>query len=116
MHERKQEMIDSKPFAMFFNARETGRRLAVNPKTVVAGCEMADPIIALSYLELYAHSLGLGSLWDDLAATVAAQIPAVSSLFGIPEGCNVGFVLLLGKPAVRYPRTVQKKSCNVTVI
>ena len=89
---------------------------AVNPKTVVAGCEMADPIIALSYLELYAHSLGLGALWDDLAATVAAQIPAVSSLFGIPEGCNVGFVLLLGKPAVRYPRTVQRKSCNVTVI
>ena len=89
---------------------------AVNPKTVVAGCEMADPIIALSYLELYAHSLGLGSLWNDLAVTVAAQIPAVSSLFGIPEGCNVGFVLLLGKPAVRYPRTVQKKICSVTII
>ena len=88
----------------------------VDRAAVVAGCEMADPLIALSYLELYATSLGLGTLWNDLAATLARDLPAVRAAFGIPEGHDVGFVLLLGEPAVRYPRAVHKIPDRVTVL
>ena len=33
---------------------------------------------------------------------------SMTKSFGIPEGHDVGFVLLLGKPAVRYSRAVRK--------
>ncbi len=36
--------------------------VSVNKAKAIAGCENADPIIALSYFELYAQSLGLGTL------------------------------------------------------
>ena len=89
---------------------------SVNRAAVVAGCETVDPVIALSYLELYAASLGLGTLWDDLAATLAHDLPAVRDAFGIPEGHDVGFVLLLCKPAVRYPRAVKKSPDCVDIL
>ena len=89
---------------------------SVDRAAVVAGCETVDPVISLSYLELYATSLGLGTLWDDLAATLAHDLPAVRAAFGIPEGHDVGFVLLLGKPAVRYPRAVKKSPDCVEIL
>ncbi len=41
---------------------------------------------------------------------------ALCDAFGIPEGHDVGFVLLLGEPAVRYPRAVHKTPDRVTVL
>ena len=78
--------------------------VSVNKSKVAPGCETVDPIIALSYLELYAWSLGLGTLWDDLAVFTAAQYPSLS------------FILLLGIPAVKYKRAVQKDTANVGFI
>ncbi len=79
------------------------------------GGEMADPAISLSYAELYANSLGLGCLWDNLAASMVSQIPEVQRLVGMPEGYRSGSVLLLGEPAVSYKRVAQKNE-NVTKI
>jgi hypothetical protein len=58
---------------------------AVSRKMFAPGCDMVDPIIALSYFELYAASLGLGTLWDDFAVTVASAIPEVHKKLEIPD-------------------------------
>lgn len=89
---------------------------SINLDKAVAGCETVDPVIALSYADLYAQSLGLGTLWDDCAYFAGKELPQVLEAYRIPEGYTLSFVLLLGVPAVRYRRTVQKTLEHVTVL
>lgn len=90
--------------------------VAVDKTKAVVGCENIDPIIALAYLDLYAQSLGLGTLWCDLAYMVAEEVPEVKALFEIPDGYSLNFVMLLGVPAVQYRRTVQRDPANVKLV
>lgn len=90
--------------------------VSIDASKAVPGCETVDPIIALSYAELYADSLGLGTLWDDFATKMLKKYPEARAILEIPDGYEISFVLLLGEPAVKYNRTVQKESKNVTVI
>lgn len=90
--------------------------VSVDKSKAVAGCENADPIIALSYLELYAQSLGLGTLWSDATLTVLNELPAVKAMLNIPDGCELNYTMLLGVPAVKYQRTVQREPANINII
>ena len=90
--------------------------VSVNKEKAIAGCENVDPIIALSYLELYAQSLGLGTLWSDVALSVANELPEVKALLKIPEGYELNFIMLLGVPAIKYRRTVQREPANVRIV
>lgn len=90
--------------------------VAVDRARAIEGCETADPIIALSYLELYAFSLGLGALWVDMAVMAFEQLPEARALLELPEDHTLGYVLLLGEPAVQYARTVQKEPSCVKII
>ncbi len=70
-------------------------------------CPEQDCIIALSYFELFAHSLGLGTVWDGLAKLAfAALLPAMIEELGVPGDHKLGYVMAFGKPAVEYHRTV----------
>ena len=89
---------------------------SVNKSKSIPGCENADPIIALSYFELFAWTLGLGTLWCDMAVIAANKYPKVKSMLKIPEGYEIGFILLMGTPNVRYSRGVQKDTTNVSII
>lgn len=72
-----------------------------------------DPIIALSYFELLAASMQIGTLWDGLAKWAFTAIaPEMLKKLGIPEDHKLGYVMLFGKPAVKYFRTVQRKADN----
>lgn len=90
--------------------------VAVDKSKAVAGCENADPIIALSYLDLYAQSLELGTLWSDCTISVMNELPEVKAMLKIPEGFELNYTMLLGVPAVKYQRTVQREPAYVTVI
>ena len=90
--------------------------VSVDKSKAIAGCENADPIIALSYLDLYAQSLGLGTLWCDAALTIAQEIPEVKALLEIPENYTLNYIMLLGVPNVKYQRTVQREPANVKII
>lgn len=90
--------------------------VSVNKSKAIAGCENADPIIALSYLELYAQSLGLGTLWSDCTLSVANELPAVKAMLEIPDGFELNYIMLIGLPAVKYQRTVQREPANVQII
>lgn len=90
--------------------------VSVDLSKAILGCENADPIIALTYLELYAQSLGLGTLWTDAALTVAQNITEVRDFLKIPEGYTLNYVMLLGVPAIKYKRTVQRDAAKVTIV
>ena len=89
---------------------------AVHKQMFAPGCDTVDPIIALSYFELYAASLGLGTLWDDFAVTVATAIPEVYAKLEIPEDYKLSFILTFGEPAVKYPRVPEKNTHSIKVI
>lgn len=90
--------------------------VSVNKAKAIPGCENADPIIALSYLELYAQSLGLGTLWTDAALSVLNELPEVKAMLEIPADYELNYVMLLGVPAIKYKRTVQREPANVQII
>ena len=89
---------------------------AIDLKRTIPGCETADPIIALSYIELYAQSLGLGTVWCDMALTLAKTLPEVGALLEIPENYTLNYVLLLGVPAIRYRRAIQPEMFSVKLL
>ena len=73
-----------------------------------------DAVIALSYFDFLAASLGLGTLWDGLAKWAMSTIlPDLSRALGVPEDHELGYVMLFGAPAVRYHRTVQRGPARV---
>jgi len=70
-------------------------------------CPEQDCIIALSYFELFAHSLGLGTIWDGYAKRAFVDlIPDLAAELGVPADHHLGYVMAFGKPAVEYHRTV----------
>ncbi|MBN1141971.1 MAG: nitroreductase family protein [Deltaproteobacteria bacterium] len=72
-----------------------------------------DCLIALSYFELFAQSLGVGVLWDGLAKlAIDDLLPELRRRLAIPEGHVIGFTMVFGKPAVKYQRTVEHGSAN----
>ena len=90
--------------------------VSIDLSKTIPGCETADPIIPLAYLELYAQSLGLGTLWTDAALTTAREIPAVMEALQIPDGYSLAYVMLLGLPAIKYQRTVQREAARFKII
>ncbi len=73
-----------------------------------------DCHIVLAYFELMAASMGIGTLWDGLAKWAFTTIlPEMCSRIGIPDDHVLGYIMLFGKPAVKYHRTVQRDTVAV---
>jgi len=67
-----------------------------------------DCLIALSYFELFAQSLGVGTLWNGLTKwTINDLLPETRQRLGIPEEHVIGYVMSFGRPALRFHRSVQ---------
>ena len=78
-----------------------------------APCTDIDPVIALSYFELYAQSLGLGTCWCGLGYWILNLLPEFLQRLEIPQGYKLGYCMLFGTPAVKYQRCTQPESYNV---
>ena len=77
-------------------------------------CPEQDCLIALSYFELFAQSMGLGTVWDGLARWAFTDLmPEFSGKLGIPEDHTLGYVMAFGKPAVEYHRTVPMRPAAI---
>jgi nitroreductase len=73
-----------------------------------AGTPLEDSLISLSYFELFAQDLGIGTVWNGFARwAIADLLPEVRQRLGIPEDHLVGGAISFGPPAIRYCRTVQ---------
>ena len=71
----------------------------------------ADPYIALSYFEIMAQALGLGTLWCGFAAlAITAVVPQLRTRLGIPQDHQSLYAMLFGYPAVQYARVVQRST------
>jgi nitroreductase len=73
-----------------------------------------DSIIALTYFELFAQSMGVGTLWDGLLEwAIDELVPDLKLSLGVPEDHLFGYVMIFGKPAIEYKRTIAKGPANV---
>lgn len=111
-------------FAPYLNALERGDdiifrgapHMVVVSNSIKAPCANEDSIIALSYFELYAQSLGLGTCWCGYAHMVIKMFPELCDYFGIPEGYQAGYVMLFGNKDINYSRTTQPEECEITIV
>lgn len=81
--------------------------MLVVSNSVKAPCLPEDPIIALSYFELYAQSLGLGTCWCGYGQMCMKLFPELSEFLDIPDGYKSGYVMLFGPKDINYPRATQ---------
>lgn len=81
-----------------------------------APCKKIDPTIALSYFELYAQSLGVGTLWCGFADGCFRLLPELCDYIGIPNGYKLGYIMLFGIPDVKYQRTTQPEELTIQSI
>lgn len=76
-----------------------------------------DALIAMSYFELLANAHGLGTLWNGMVKFAINDIsPALRLKIGIPEDHVIGYVMLLGKPAVKYKRAIQSDGVHIKMV
>lgn len=81
-----------------------------------APCKDVDPIIALSYFELYAQSMGIATLWCGLAEACIMLFPEVCEQLEIPENYKASYVMLFGYSDINYSRTIQPDDCQITSV
>lgn len=98
--------------------REAPHMLVVSSPTS-GSSPMIDIAIALTHFDLAATNAGLGSLWCGFALQAFIHfVPDYKELLGIPQDHEAAYVLMFGKPAVKYFRTVdrnQQKIHKITV-
>ncbi len=86
--------------------------LATAPKGFKNGRE--NTISALSYLELYAPSIGLGSCWAGLfeMCVFSNYLPLIQ-LFNIPEDKVITGAVMVGYPKYKFKRLVDRNHLDV---
>lgn len=104
-------------YAKFLDAWDKGRDVIFRgaPHMLIASAPQeaaspdADPFIALSYFEVMAHSLGLGTVWCGFAMwAVQHVVPELRIMLGIPADHASMYAMMFGHPDVRYQRGVQR--------
>lgn len=73
-----------------------------------------DSGIAMTYFDLLANSNGIGTLWNGFAKYLIEDIaPELKKEIGIPENHLVSAVLLFGKTAANYARSIQNDNPDI---
>ncbi len=76
-----------------------------------------NAVSSLTYLELYAPSLGLGSCWAGIFEYCASiENSPMLKLFNIPEGKKITAAVMVGYPKYSYKRLVDRNPLDVTFI
>jgi len=77
----------------------------------------ANSISCLTYLELFAPSLGLGTCWAGFFEYCASiKGSPLLKLFNIPEGKTITAAVMVGYPKYTYKRLVDRKPLEVTFL
>ena len=72
-----------------------------------------DCTLATAYLELAAHSYGLGACWAGFLMQGAHQYGPLTEALALPEGHRVYSALMLGYPKFRYQRLPKRPALPV---
>ncbi len=81
--------------------------MVVVSSPIDAPCRDVDPMIALSYFELYAQSLGVATCWCGLGYNALNFFPELCKQFEIPDGYKVSYTMLFGPADIKYSRAIQ---------
>jgi len=81
--------------------------VASAPKEDLNG--MVNLTLALSYLELAAPGMGLGTCWAGLLQGALRTWPPLQEAIGLPEGHTHHYPMMLGYPKARYFRMPERK-------
>ena len=114
----------SKKFGRYAKAIENGNDLLFRgaPHMIVVSappeesCAEQDGVIALSYFELYAQSLGVGTVWCGLVQACLKAFPELCEYINIPKGYRPIYVMLFGPTDLKYTRTVQPNDYEITSV
>ena len=79
-------------------------------------CADVDPIIALSYFEMYAQTLGVGTLWCGFAYKTIPLSKEFMKKLNIPKNYKLSYVLLFGYPKIKYQRALQPETYDINVL
>jgi len=90
--------------------------LVVVSAPIDSACPNQDGIIALSYFELYANSLGLGTCWCGYAQRVIKMFGEFCEYLQVPNGYVPIYVMLFGYKDIEYKRAIQPNSYTYTTI
>jgi nitroreductase/NAD-dependent dihydropyrimidine dehydrogenase PreA subunit len=85
--------------------------LASAPEEATTG--MVDVALALSYFDLAAPKLGLGTCWAGLVEGALQASPAVREAAGLPEGHPFHYPMMIGYPKPRYSRLPERKAPRI---
>jgi nitroreductase/NAD-dependent dihydropyrimidine dehydrogenase PreA subunit len=86
--------------------------IAMAPKEAMNG--MVDLTIALSYLDLLAPAMGLGTCWAGMLQGALLASPDIKRFVGIPASHPHHYPLMLGYPDVRYFRLPERRAPKIT--
>ena len=90
--------------------------LIVVSSPISAPCANEDGIIALSYFELYAQTLGIGTCWCGFAQMCIKLFPDLCEFLEIPDGYKPVYAMLFGPADIKYSRTVQPDEYKMTTV
>jgi nitroreductase/NAD-dependent dihydropyrimidine dehydrogenase PreA subunit len=86
--------------------------VASAPSEAING--LVDLTLALSYLDLLAPTMGLGTCWAGLLQGALLASPSIKAAVGIPAGHSHHYALMLGYPDVKYYRLPKRKTPKIT--
>jgi ferredoxin len=120
--EQKHPLAERFGFARFLVAWEKGEDLILRhaPHVVLAHTPASDPTgpgsatIAVTYFQIAAEALGLGTCWAGYLQIAVSMSPAVVKLAGIPEGRQAHAATLLGYAKHEYVAIPPRKALDVT--
>jgi nitroreductase/NAD-dependent dihydropyrimidine dehydrogenase PreA subunit len=85
---------------------------AIAPAAAMNG--MVDLTLALSYLDLFAAPLELGTCWAGLLQGAMLNSPAVKKALDIPANYPHHYPIMVGYPELKYFRTPERKIPKIT--
>ena len=86
--------------------------VASAPKENTSG--LVDVSLALSYLELAATAMGLGTCWAGLVQGALLSSPQLKTEMGIPAGHTHHYPMMMGYPKPKYFRLPERRAPKIT--
>lgn len=85
--------------------------IASAPKEAMNG--MVDVTLALSYLDLMAPAMGLGTCWAGLLQGAMLSSPSIKEAVGVPANHPHHYPIMLGYPEAKYYRVPERKAPKI---
>lgn len=85
--------------------------VAMAPREAMNGA--VDLTLALSYMDLLASTMDLGTCWAGLLQGAMMNSPSIKKAVGIPETYPHHYPIMLGYPELKYYRLPERKTPKI---